>query len=318
MMGHGIVHSVLLPTVVVAGCAKTPGIEHCDGSGMVVLEPQIIKAFPSSVAPRSIVSRNVKEVLALDSSGRALVFVENDDVSTAKTRLDHDLIAVGTDGVSYFAATTQGVHELQESPIRISDFPSLTIEGAKIKSIAGAPGKLWLVTATDTSTQIVQFGKDPLGRYRRLRSEMLPGDAQLHPHNGHIIAALTAAPYTIYEFDEKLKTVAMFSIARDPQFRARTRASPSLFSLAIVPLDCNQLLQTFVDARSGGRVFAVIDARSGRLLRSNASVRPIGIVQAIAGSNELLGAIERPGGRSVLRFRWKRDALFKTQSRGKP
>jgi hypothetical protein len=79
----------------------------------------------------------------------------------------------------------------------------------------------------------------------------------------------------------------------------------ALVSLSAIPLGCNRYLQILVNLRNDERLFVVYAGASPVLIKRREVLAPIGLVQAVPGSQSLLGYDDTPQRRGVVVYGWK-------------
>ena len=311
----GLVTTALATTgflSVVASRAKRSSA--CQGNFEIALKPNVIASFPTISAPEAIAARTGHEILVMHANRRSLTLLLGGKPARGSSPLEEDLTTVGTDGSYYFAATSRHVYKVTPATLKFDVRPLLRTARGEIRSIAISPSRMYVVSALDSLAFLSVFKRADNGTFKLVAVRDLPGDARVQVGVRGPIVALSQTPYTLMQLNNRLKLLRSWSATSDADFTALVSGDFSaLYSIGAIPVDCGHVLQTFTNLRTGARVLTVIDIVEGRVLRKRTTAQPVGIVQRIPNTLTLIGAVEVPGGRSVVTFEWRRHKTSNLQ-----
>jgi hypothetical protein len=278
--------------------------DACSPSAELRLREQRVVRVATSTIPSAVVAAGRDTVVVLDPALGALVAYD-----AARNRSFRQIPAgalrpfPSSDGV-LLAADDSAVFRMG-APSWIPQQVSV-IRGSRapIMAVAQDGDHLWVATGTTGAGEL--WSMEAAGGNATFRGT-ISGATRLQPLGGGLlVSSLVNSPYTVRVLDSALREVTRLE---PPRLRAPAddgaRVS-GVFSMGVLPLDCERLLHVLTDMRSNRRWFILyrIDATGLHVVRTRAIDEPIGIVQSIPAEHRLVAFRDGGNQREIVLYGW--------------
>lgn len=278
--------------------------EGC-GGGVLVLTPAVEIPFARPDLPEAVAASQ-SLALVVRRGGRTVSALRLPGGNVVNSwAFEGDVSAVAHEPGGFLIAAKTVVYRLSNDGTEMTELRGLVPMG-EIRGVVAGEKTVWTTSRIADQHWLAAYAHGSGTNEVILTNRIaVPRQVRLHAApNGTVLAAEVGSPYTITALDAGLRVRWSYEVGSSSLFQRARPASGELYSLGAIPLDCERVVQTFTDLQSERRLFVVFDARRQRALRVTELAEAVGLVHAIGHTNSLVGAVERPGGRSVLTFLW--------------
>ena len=286
----------------------------CGRTGALHLTPTVAATFARTEAPVAMAA-NTQNIVVVHSGRRTLSLVplKGGDVRSASVALDSDISAVARLPRGFAVAAKRQLYALDETDLTLKPMTDASQRGA-IRTMAATDTALWVASQLGSAWWLTVFRlSKATQQYAKVREMPLHAEVSLQAYGtADVLVTQVRYPYTMRIYDASLRVRRTFSVIDDRSFRTMIRDARATMSLDVMPLDCERVLQPFVNVVSGTRLLVVVDFEADEVLRIREIESPLGFSQAILGAGILLGAVEQAEGRSIVAYRWSWDSVSTT------